>query len=65
MDTKDQNAINENQLWQLLELVASPDADIDTDSLAEVLEMAVNGDGETKIAGIRKIHEQLDNNLPG
>lgn len=54
------STITQEQLWQLLELVASPDCDLDTDLLAEALDKAINGSQDGKAEGIATILGEME-----
>ncbi|MCL7743718.1 hypothetical protein LV476_01965 [Guyparkeria hydrothermalis] len=48
----------------MLELVASPDCDADTDELAEALGMIANGSEEVREEGTRKLLDEVGRYLP-
>jgi hypothetical protein len=56
--------INREQFWQLLEIVASPGCDIDTDTLADALDDIANGSPEERDAGIGVILSEMAKYLP-
>lgn len=65
MAKSDSPSITTEQFWQMLELVASPDCDADTDELAEALGMIANGTQEAKEEGIKRLLAEMANHLPG
>lgn len=58
------STVNEEKLWQMLELVASPDCDIDTEILASALDRLINGTKAEKEEGARQLQEEMDRCLP-
>lgn len=65
MDNVAEPSITTEQFWQMLELVASPDCDADTDELAEALGMIANGSSEEREEGIRRLLAEVAQHLPG
>ena len=64
MTTPDAPSITTEQFWQMLELVASPDCDADTDELAEALGMITNGSESDRAEGIRRLLDEVAQHLP-
>lgn len=56
--------IDENGYWQLIELIASPDCDIDTDIIAEALDKITNGSVDERKEGIQMIRREAEKYLP-
>lgn len=59
-----QPEINAEQFWQLLEIVASPESDIDTDVLADALDMIANGSPDDREKGIESLLGEMAKHLP-
>ena len=64
MATSDALSITTEQFWQMLELVASPDCDADTDELAEALGMIANGSESDRVEGARRLRSEVSKYLP-
>ncbi len=56
--------LDQATLWQLLELIASPDCDIDSDLLAEALDDVINGSPADREAGIETVLREMARYLP-
>lgn len=52
-------SIDEQDFWKLLEMVASPNGDMDTELLADALNKIANGDPDDREAGIEAIHMEM------
>jgi|GEM_PF-2981892 len=57
-------SIDRDRFWQLLEIVASPGCDVDTDTLADALDDIANGSPEEREAGIAAILAEMAKHLP-
>lgn len=58
------NNLSEENYWQLLELVASPDCEIDTDALAECLYKIAEGGTDVKSTAIESLIASVREFLP-
>jgi len=56
--------LSEEHYWQLLELVASPDIDLDTDSIAECLFLIANGDSSQQKESTQQLVSMIREYLP-
>ena len=64
MGNRMQKSLDEQNYWQLLEMVASPDADVDTDLLAECLFDIAQGNADAKISATERLVSHMREFLP-
>jgi predicted secreted protein len=56
--------LNEQNYWQILEMVASANCDLDTDSLSEYLYTIAEGDADEKAVATNLLINELRQYLP-
>lgn len=56
--------LSEENIWQLLELIASPDIDFDTDSAAQFLHLAIYGESNQKQEATNSLINMVRELLP-
>lgn len=64
MNKKAIQTIDKNGFWQMFEVIASPDCDIDTDVIAEALDKITNGSPQDREDGIEAIRVEISKYLP-
>lgn len=58
------NKLNEQNYWQILELFASPDSDIDSDELSELLYLIAEGSADEKAQATQSLINLVRTYLP-